>query len=35
MMKRLLPVLWLLLAAPALAVDGTALLQQVDRKLEP
>lgn len=32
---KLSTLLWLFLAAPALAVDGTALLQQVDRKLEP
>jgi outer membrane lipoprotein-sorting protein len=34
-MKNLLSLLWLLLAAPAFAIDGTTLLQQVDRKLEP
>ena len=34
-MKQLLSLLWMLLAVPAFAVDGTALLQQVDRKLEP
>jgi len=34
-MKRLIPLLWLLLAAPALAVDGAALLRTVDRNLEP
>ena len=33
--KRWLPVACLLLAGSAFAVDGTALLQQVDRKLEP
>ena len=32
---KLSTLLWLFLAAPALAVDGTALLQQVDRKMEP
>ena len=34
-MKRLLPLLWLVLASPAFAIDGTALLQKVDRNLEP
>lgn len=34
-MNKLMALLWLLLATPAFAVDGTALLQQVDRKLEP
>ena len=34
-MKRLLMLIWLLLAAPAFAIDGTALLQKVDRNLEP
>jgi outer membrane lipoprotein-sorting protein len=33
--RKLVSLLWLLLAAPAFAVDGTALLQQLDRKLEP
>jgi outer membrane lipoprotein-sorting protein len=31
----LLLLAWLLLTAPAFAIDGTTLLQQVDRKLEP
>jgi len=34
-MKRLMPLLWLLLVAPAFAIDGTALLKQLDRKMEP
>jgi outer membrane lipoprotein-sorting protein len=34
-MRKLIVLLWLLAALPAFAVDGTALLQQVDRKLEP
>jgi outer membrane lipoprotein-sorting protein len=34
-MKKLLLLLWLLTAAPAFAIDGTALLQKVDRNLEP
>jgi len=34
-MHILIPLLALFVALPAVAVDGTALLQQVDRKLEP
>jgi outer membrane lipoprotein-sorting protein len=34
-MRKVMTLLWLLLAAPAFAVDGTALLQQLDRKMEP
>jgi outer membrane lipoprotein-sorting protein len=34
-MKKLLSLLFLLLVAPAFALDGNALLQQVDRNLEP
>lgn len=34
-MRTLMSFLWLLAALPAFAADGTALLQQVDRKLEP
>ena len=34
-MKKLMSLLWLLLAAPAFAIDGTALLKQLDRKMEP
>ena len=34
-MKKLLSLLWLVLASPAFAIDGTALLQKVDRNLEP
>jgi outer membrane lipoprotein-sorting protein len=34
-MKNLLMLIGWLLAAPALAIDGTALLQKVDRNLEP
>jgi len=33
--KKLMSLFWLLLAAPAFAIDGTALLQKVDRNLEP
>jgi outer membrane lipoprotein-sorting protein len=34
-MKKLMVLLGLLLAAPAFAIDGAALLQKVDRNLEP
>ena len=34
-MRTLMSLLCLLLAAPAFAIDGTALLQQLDRKMEP
>jgi len=34
-MKNMLMLIGLLLAAPAFAIDGTALLQKVDRNLEP
>src|SRR5687768_4504341 len=34
-MKNLLSLLWLVLASPTFAIDGTALLQKVDRNLEP
>ena len=34
-MKKGLSLLWLVLASPAFAIDGTALLQKVDRNLEP
>jgi len=34
-MRKLLSLLWLVLASPAFAIDGTALLQKVDRNLEP
>lgn len=34
-MKTLMPLLWLLAAVPAFAIDGNALLQKVDRNLEP
>ncbi len=34
-MKRLILLVGLLLAAPALAIDGAALLEKVDRNLEP
>lgn len=34
-MNKLTTLAWLLLATPAFAIDGNALLQQVDRKLEP
>jgi len=33
--KKMISALWLVLAAPAFAIDGTALLQQLDRKMEP
>ena len=34
-MRSPIVMLWLLLAVPAFALDGAALLQEVDRKLEP
>jgi outer membrane lipoprotein-sorting protein len=34
-MKTLFSLIWLLAAIPAFAIDGTALLQKVDRNLEP